>query len=61
MWHPFKYRRDPVDAEGIAKAGEALSMARQIEMHAVLAEQEHREILRRNNFGPKIHRALGGK
>ena len=61
MRWPFRYSRHPSDVEGIEMAKRALAMAKQIEMHANIAEREHREILRRNNFGPKIHRALGGK
>jgi hypothetical protein len=61
MWRLFRYRPDPSDREGIEKAKAALSMAKQIEHHATVSERQHREILRRNNLGPKIHRALGGK
>ena len=57
---PFKYRRQPSDAEGIERAKQALSMARLIEEHATRSAKEHEDILRRNNLGPKIHRALGG-
>lgn len=60
MWRPFQYRRHPSDVEGIEMAKKALALARQIEVHASISEREHREILRRNNLGPKIHRALGG-
>jgi len=57
---PFKYRRQPSDAEGMERAKQALSMARLIEEHATRSAKEHEDILRRNNLGPKIHRALGG-
>ena len=57
---PFKYRRQPSDAEGLEKAKAALSMARLIETHADQSAAEHADILRRNNLGPKIHKALGG-
>ena len=35
-------------------------MARLIAEHANRSAREHAEILRRNNLGPKIHKALGG-
>ena len=57
---PFKYRRQPSDAEGIERAKQALSMAKLIEEHATKSAREHEDILRRNGLGPKIHKALGG-
>lgn len=60
MRWPFRYKTDPSDVEGIEMAKKALEMAKQIEVHADVSAREHREILRRNNLGPKIHRALGG-
>jgi hypothetical protein len=41
-------------------AKKQLEIAQAIEHHAYLLAQQHREILRRNNLGPKFHRALGG-
>ena len=58
---PFKYKRQPSDAEGIERAKSALAMARLIERHADQSAREHADILRRNGLGPKIHKALGGQ
>ena len=60
MRSPFRYRRATSDAEGIAKAKAAEEMAALLRKHAEASEREHADILRRNNLGPKIHRALGG-
>ena len=60
MRWPFRYTRHPSDAEGIAKAKAAEEMAALLREHAKSSELEHADILRRNNLGPKIHRALGG-
>lgn len=56
----FRYRRDPADREGIERAKAALRIAKQIEHHADQSFIEHRELQRRNGFGGKIHKALGG-
>lgn len=56
----FRYRRSPQDQRGIEESKVALSVAKAIEEHATRLADEHREILRRNNLGPKIHNALGG-
>ena len=61
MRWPFRYHRHPADAKGIEQAKSALAMARLIEMHADQSALEHEEFLRRNGFGPKIHKALGGQ
>lgn len=61
MRWPFRYTRHPSDAEGIAKAKAAEEMAALLREHAKSSEREHADILRRNNLGPKIHRALGGQ
>lgn len=60
MGWPFKYKRHPSDIEGIEKAKAAQQMAALLRQHAQSSELEHADILRRNNLGPKIHRALGG-
>lgn len=57
---PFRYRRQPADQEGLERAKAALTMARLIEYHANESARVHEDILRRNNLGPKIHKALGG-
>lgn len=57
---PFRYKRQPSDVEGIEKAKMALEMAQLLETHASESARVHTDILRRNNLGPKIHRALGG-
>lgn len=41
-------------------AKQQLEVARAIEHHAYILADESREILRVNNLGPKVHRALGG-
>lgn len=56
----FRYKRQPADQEGLERARAALSMAHLIEEHATESARVHEDILRRNNLGPKIHRALGG-
>jgi len=58
-WHR-RFRPEPPDLEGIEKAKSELQMARLIAEHANRSAREHAEILRRNNLGPKIHKALGG-
>jgi len=60
MRWPFRYHRLPSDAKGIEQAKSALVMAKLIEKHAEQSAKEHEEFLRRNGFGPKIHKALGG-
>ena len=60
MRWPFRYHRHPADAKGIERAKSALAMARLIEMHADQSAREHEDILRRNNLGVKLHKALGG-
>ena len=60
MRWPFRHRQTPSDRAGIAKAELAESIAEQIAEHADKSAAEHEAILRRNNLGPKIHRALGG-
>jgi len=60
MRWPFRYKPQPSDLEGIEKAKRALEMAHLIEEHATESARVHADILRRNNLGPKIHRALGG-
>jgi hypothetical protein len=61
MRWPFRHKPQPSDVEGIEKAKLALEIALQIEGHADESARVHEDILRRNNFGPKIHRALGGQ
>lgn len=41
-------------------AKQQLEVARAIEHHALILADQNREILRVNNLGPKVHRALGG-
>jgi hypothetical protein len=60
MRWPFRYKRQPSDQEGIERAKTALAIARQIEVHADESARVHEDILRRNNLGVKVHRALGG-
>ena len=60
MRWPFRYHRLPSDAKGIEQAKSALVMAKLIERHADESARIHEAILRRNNLGPKIHKALGG-
>lgn len=60
MRWPFRYKPQPSDLEGIEKAKRALEMAQLIEAYAEESARVHTDILRRNNLGPKIHRALGG-
>lgn len=60
MRWPFRYKPKPSDVAGMEKAAMALEMARLLESHATESAKVHADILRRNNLGPKIHRALGG-
>ena len=57
----FRYKRQPVDQEGLERAKAELSMARLLEGYAEQSERIHEDLLRRNNLGPKIHKALGGQ
>jgi len=41
-------------------AKQQLEVAKAIELHAHVQAEQNREILRINNLGPKVHRALGG-
>ena len=61
MRWPFRYRPHPADVEGLERAKKALANAREMEVHADESARVHEDILRRNNLGPKIHRALGGQ
>ena len=61
MRWPFRYKPQPSDVEGMQKAKMALEMAQLLESHASESARVHADILRRNNLGPKFHRALGGK
>lgn len=54
---PFKKQ---IDREGLDRAKQQLEVAKAIEHHSAELAEEHRNILRRNNLGPKIHKALGG-
>jgi hypothetical protein len=58
---PFKYKGNPSDREGKEQAKKQLEVARAIAENAAEAARDHREILRRNNLGPRIHQALGGR
>lgn len=58
-WPPWRSAR-PSDSEGKEVAKQQLEVARAIEHHAYILADESREILRVNNLGPKVHRALGG-
>lgn len=60
MRRPFRYKPQPPDDEGIEQAKSELEMARLIERHSTESARVHEDILRRNNLGPKIHKALGG-
>jgi hypothetical protein len=57
---PWRYKGDPVDREGKEQAKRQLEVAQAIAANAAQAAREHREIMRRNNLGPRIHQALGG-
>jgi hypothetical protein len=48
------------DPEGKEMAKKQLEIAQAIEENAYVLAEEHREILRRNNLGPRFHKALGG-
>lgn len=61
MRWPFKYRQHPSDREGIERAKFAQSVARQIAHHADASAEDHLDIMRRNNLGPKFRKALGGR
>jgi hypothetical protein len=60
MRWPFRYKGDRSDREGKERAKMQLEVAKAIELHSAELAAEHRDILRRNNLGPKLHRALGG-
>ena len=60
MRWPFRYKPQHSDLEGIEKAKRALVMAHLIEKHADESARIHADILRRNNLGIKLHRALAG-
>ena len=58
-WRPWRTDRVS-DPEGKEMAKKQLEVAQAIEENAYLLAEEHREILRRNNLGPRFHKALGG-
>jgi hypothetical protein len=57
---PFRYKPQPSDVEGKERAKVAERIAEQMNEHASRYEVIHRDIQRRNNLAPKIHKALGG-
>ena len=67
MRWPWRYQGAPDDPEGKEQAKKQLreaviqnEVAHAIADNAAEARRVHEDIMRRNNLGPKIHKALGG-